>query len=95
VSNNDQLTGRVIGLAIEVHSNLGPGLLESAYEDCLCLELTQADIPFRRQVGIPTIYKGHSIADTYRADILVADALILEIKAVDKLTPIHEAQILT
>lgn len=93
--DDDKLTGRIVELAIDVHRNLGPGLLESAYEDCLCLELGDADIPFRRQVGIETIYKGRSVADTYRADVVVADRVIVELKAVPALTPLHDAQILT
>jgi GxxExxY protein len=91
----EKLTGRIIGLAMEVHTNFGPGLLESAYEDCLCLELGDAGIPFRRQVGIATLYKGRAIADTYRADIVVADRVIVELKSVEALTRLHEAQILT
>ena len=91
----DRFTNRVIGLAIDVHRTYGPGLLESAYEDCLCIELAEAGIPFARQVPISTIHKGHIIANTYRADIVVGDDLILEIKAVDKIVPLHEAQMLT
>jgi GxxExxY protein len=92
---DEKLTGRIIGLAMEVHTTFGPGLLESAYEDCLCLELGDAGIPFRRQVGIATLYKGRAIADTYRADIVVADRVIVELKSVEALTRLHEAQILT
>ena len=80
---------------MEVHTAFGQGLLESAYEGCLCLELGDAGIPFRRQVGIATVYKNHTTADTSRADIVVADRVIVELKCVETLTLVHEAQILT
>ena len=91
------LTERIIGLAIEVHRTIGPGLLESVYEACLCLELKRAGIPFRRQVSMPVVYKGTLISLGFRADILVADTVIfiLEIKGVAAFIPAHEAQILT
>jgi GxxExxY protein len=91
----DPLTEKVIGLAIEVHRALGPGLLESAYEECLCHELAESDIPFERQVSLPVRYKSAQIACAYRMDLVVADALILELKSVDKILPLHEAQLLT
>ncbi|TWT01259.1 GxxExxY protein [Reyranella sp. CPCC 100927] len=90
----DLLTDRVIGLAIDVHRALGPGLLESAYEACLCRELELANIRFKRQVPLPIDYKGLRL-EAYRLDIVVDDCLILEIKAVERLIPIHEAQLLT
>ena len=86
------LTERVIGLAIEVHRHTGPGLLESVYEQCLCHELHDTGIPFERQVAIPLIYKSVPIADGFRADIVVAREVILEIKSVAAILPIHEAQ---
>ena len=89
------LTERVIGLAIEVHRHTGPGLLESVYEQCLCHELRQADIPFDRQVAIPVIYKKIQISDGFKADIVVARLVILEIKTVAAILPIHEAQLHT
>lgn len=89
------LTERVIGVAIEVHRTVRPGLLESVYEECLCLELERAGIPFASQVMVPVIYKGKTIPLGFRADILVANAIILEIKAVTALVPAHEAQIVT
>jgi GxxExxY protein len=92
---NDQLTEKVIGLAIEVHRQLGPGLLESAYEECLCLELQEAGLKFRRQVPLPIIYKSIRLDCGYRLDLLIEDRLILELKAVEGLLPIHEAQVLT
>ena len=86
---------RVIGLAIEVHRRLGPGLLESAYEECLCYELKSADIPFARQVPLPVTYKGILLECSYRMDVVVAKELLVEVKAVDRLMPIHDAQLLT
>ena len=91
----DQYSSRVIGLAIDIHRMYGPGMLESAYEDILCIELSEAGIPFARQVSIPTIHKGHIIPATYRADTVVGDDLILELKAVERLTHAHEAQMIT
>jgi GxxExxY protein len=92
---NDELSQQVIGLAIEVHRHLGPGLLESAYEECLCLELKEAGLPFRRQVPLPIIYKSIKLDCGYRFDLVVKDRLILEIKAAEQLLPIHNAQLLT
>ncbi|HUK06509.1 MAG TPA: GxxExxY protein [Stellaceae bacterium] len=86
---------RVIGLGIDVHRALGPGLLESVYEECLCHELKLAGIEFGRQVPLPVIYKRVRLDCGYRLDIVVASEMILEIKAVDRLLPIHDAQILT
>jgi GxxExxY protein len=90
-----RLSERVIGLAIDVHRALGPGLLESVYETCLAFELKQAGIAFRRQVSIPVIYRGVRLETGFRADLLVAGELIVEVKAVDRLLPAHEAQALT
>jgi GxxExxY protein len=89
------LTNRIIGLAIEVHRTIGPGLLESVYDECLCDELAQADIPFQRQVGVPVTYKGKILPLGFRADILVAGAVVVEVKAVATLLPAHDAQVLT
>ena len=94
-TDRDPLSERGIGLAIDVHRALGPGLLESAYEECLCLELRQAEIAHARQVPLPIVYKGIRLDCGYRLDVVVKDALILEIKAVEQLLPIHDAQILT
>ncbi len=89
------LTERVIGLAIEVHRHTGPGLLESVYERCLCSELQAIGIQFERQVQVPIIYKGTTIEAGFRADIVVDRILIVEIKGVDALLPLHDAQLLT
>jgi GxxExxY protein len=89
------VTEKIIGCAIEVHKALGPGLLESAYEECFCYELSQNGIAFSRQVPLPVVYKGIKLDCGYRIDVLVDDAVIVELKTVEKLLPIHEAQLLT
>ena len=91
----EELTERIIGAAIEVHRTLGPGLLESVYEECLCHELGLRDLKFERQVALPLQYKGISVSVGYRADIIVEGAILLELKAVERLLPVHEAQLLT
>lgn len=92
---SNELSGKVIGAAIEVHKILGPGLLESAYEECLCHELELRAIPFERQKELPLEYKGVALDCGYRLDLVVANKLILELKACEALEPIHEAQLLT
>ena len=92
---DDPLTRKVIGLAIEVHRHLGPGLLESVYEECLCWELEQTSLTYHRQVHLPLIYKGTRIETGFRMDLVIEDALIIELKAIDKVLPIHIAQLLT
>tara|TARA_B100001059_G_scaffold82347_1_gene80439 strand:- start:54 stop:425 length:372 start_codon:yes stop_codon:yes gene_type:complete len=91
----DELTKIVIGCAIEVHKTLGPGLLESSYESCLIYELCQAGLNVKNQVELPIIYKEQYIATGYKLDILLSNELIIELKAVDKLQPIHSAQLIT
>jgi GxxExxY protein len=91
----NQITEEIIGSAIEVHRALGPGLLESAYEECLCGELELRGLPFVRQRNLPVEYKQFRLDCGYRLDLLVADKVVVEIKAVDKLAPIHDAQLLT
>ncbi len=91
----DQTTEKIIGCAIEVHKYLGPGLLESTYEECLAYELSKSNIPFERQKPLPVIYKETRLDCGYRIDILVNQQVIVEIKAIDNLIPIHEAQLLT
>jgi GxxExxY protein len=91
----DPLTGKIIAAAIEVHRHLGPGLLESVYEDCLCHELKQRSISFQRQVPVPLTYKGLKLESTYRLDVVVEDRVILEIKAVDQMLPVFRAQLLS
>ena len=92
---SDELSNLIIGAAIEVHRILGPGLLESAYEQCLCHELTLKDISFERQKPLPVTYKGISLDCGYRLDILVEKLVIVELKTVEHIEPIHEAQLLT
>jgi GxxExxY protein len=91
----NKITEQVIGAAIEVHKSLGPGLLESAYEECLCHELTLRKMPFERQKPLPVEYKGTRLDCGYRLDLLVENAVVIEIKAIESIEPIHEAQLLT
>jgi GxxExxY protein len=91
----NELTGEIIGAAIEVHKILGPGLLESAYEECLCHELSLRETAVERQKKLPIDYKGKILECGYRMDLVVADIVVVEIKACDSLLPIHEAQLLT
>ncbi len=93
-SLND-LSSQVIAACIEVHKHLGPGLLESAYEECLSYELRARQLPFTRQHPLPIVYKGIHLECGYQMDIVVSNKLILELKSVGKLMPIHEAQLLT
>ena len=92
---NDPLTERIIGFAIEVHRQLGPGLLESAYEECLCYELRQSGLAFKRQVPLAVTYKSVRLDCGYRLDVVIEQKVILELKTVERLMPIHEAQMLT
>ena len=89
------LTQKIIAAAIEVHRHLGPGLMESAYEMCLCYELSRANLRFDRQVHLPVSYKDIKLDCAYRLDLAVEDCVIVEIKAIDDLLPIHTAQLLT
>lgn len=91
----NELTERVIGACIEIHRALGPGLLDSAYEECLCYELSRAGIKFERQKPLPVHYKEVNLECGHRLDLVVDQKLIVELKAVDELAPIHEAQLLT
>ena len=93
--NKDPVTEAIIGAAIEMHRALGPGLLESAYEACLSHDLTSIGIPFRRPVLIPIRYKGIDIDCRYRIDMIIDEKVVVEIKTVERLTPLHEAQLLT
>jgi len=91
----NELTGRIIGAAIEVHRLLGPGLLESAYEECLCRELILRGIRFRRQYPLPLEYKGIKLEKAYQLDLIVENTVVVEIKSVEVPHPIFEAQTLT
>ena len=89
------LTTRIIGAAIEVHRHLGPGLLESAYEECLCFELSERNLVIVRQVPLPVVYKSVRLDCGYRMDVVVEGAVVLELKCVDTVMPVHKAQLLT
>ena len=94
-TERDPLTEKVIGLAIEVHRVLGRGLLESAYEECFCFELKSREVSFQRQVQLPVVYKNIKLDCGYRMDVVVDERLVVELKTVDRLLPIHDAQLLT
>ncbi len=89
------LTARIIGLAIKVHKKLGPGLLESIYQECLCWELRHDDLSFKRQVPLPVIYEDVRLPIAYYADVIVERTVIIEFKSVERILPVHEAQTLT
>jgi GxxExxY protein len=91
----EQLTEQIIGAAIEVHRELGPGLLESAYEQCFCHELHLRGIAFQCQVELPVKYKGLGLDCGYRIDMVVESAVIVELKSIEQILPIHHAQLLT
>jgi GxxExxY protein len=93
--DENPISNKIIGAAIEVHKNLGPGLLESTYEHCLAFELSQMGLAIQRQKDLPVIYKGNLIDCGYRLDLLVDNKVIIEIKAEKSLLPIHEAQLMT
>jgi GxxExxY protein len=91
----NEITEAVIGAAIEVHRTLGPGLLESAYVQCLCYELTLRNLPFETEITLPVVYKGIKLDCAYRADLLVAGVVLVEVKSVERFAPVHDAQLLT
>jgi GxxExxY protein len=91
----NRLTRQVIGAAIEVHRHLGPGLLESAYETCLAYELEDRGLSYERQRALPLVYKEIRLDQGYRADLLVEQQVVVEVKAVERLAPVHEAQVLS
>jgi len=91
----DPRTSRIIGAAIEVHRVLGPGLLESAYEECLCHELYLRGLSFERQVALPVSYKGLQLDCGYKIDVIVEREVVVELTAIEKILPVHEAQLLT
>ena len=93
--DREDVTERVLGAAIEVHRALGPGLLESTYEACLALELAERGVRFERQVGLPVLYRGLRLECGYRVDLIVEETVVVEVKSVDRLHPVHDAQLLT
>jgi GxxExxY protein len=95
IERDNDPTHRIIGLAIKVHRKLGPGLLEATYEECLCWELAHDGLAFVRHVPLPVIYEGVRLAAGYYADIIVEQSVIVELKSVEHILPVHEAQTLT
>jgi GxxExxY protein len=91
----NEITGEIIGAAIEVHREMGPGLLESAYEQCLCRELSLRGLSFESQIKLPVEYKGVRLDCGYKLDVIVEDLVVVELKTVQELLPIHDAQLLT
>lgn len=91
----NELSNIIIGAAIEVHKELGPGLFESAYEECFCYELTKRNLHFERQKSLPVIYKDISLDLGYRIDVIVENMVIVELKSVDKIVPVNKAQLIT
>lgn len=92
---HSELTRQVIGAAIEIHRHLGPGLLESTYESCLVYELEKLELSVQKQIVLPVVYKELQLPKAYRIDLLVNDQVVVELKAVDKILPVHEAQVLS
>ncbi len=95
MNGRDPLSHAIIGAAIDVHRELGPGLLESAYAHCLALELSSRGLYHRREVTIPIIYKGRTLDVSYRADLIVEERILVEVKSVQRLDPVHHAQLMT
>ena len=91
----EELATALVDAAFKVHQSLGPGLLESVYESCLCIELTKRGISYERQASMPLVYEGVNVEGGFRLDLLVEKSVVLEIKAVEKLLPIHQSQLLT
>jgi GxxExxY protein len=91
----NELSGKIIGCAIEVHKQLGPGLLESVYSEALCVELNECGIEYKKECSFPIIYKGYKLNSKLRADLIVEDLIIVELKCVEKILDIHRAQLLT
>ncbi|MCC5831517.1 MAG: GxxExxY protein [Chlamydiales bacterium] len=92
---HQELTHKIIASAIEVHKNLGPGLLETVYLDCLCLEFENSDLQFQKELDVPMSYKGKLLQRYLRIDSLVEESIVLELKSIDSILPVHEAQQLT
>ena len=93
--DQDPVTHEIIAGAIEVHRALGPGLLESIYEECLAIELSDRGLAVRRQLAVPVVFKGRTLECAHRVDLLVNDSVVLEVKTVDRIIGVHEAQLLT
>lgn len=95
IIGDDTLSEKIIGCAIAVHRELGPGLLESIYEEALGIELTQIGVSFVRQVALPVVYKGALLSGSFRIDMVVENTVVIELKCVETLLPVHEAQLLS
>ena len=95
MEGDSKLTGKIIGCAIEIHKILGPGLLESAYEECLAFELSEAGLSVKRQKPVPVVYKTIKLECGYRIDLLIENKVVVELKSIDVFAPVHTAQILT
>ncbi|HPB65759.1 MAG TPA: GxxExxY protein [Spirochaetales bacterium] len=95
IIGDDSIGAKVIGCSIAVHRELGPGLLESIYEEALSIELGRSGIPFVRQMELPVIYKGVQLSGAFRVDLLVDNTVVVELKCVDRILPVHEAQVLS
>ena len=91
----NELSNIIIGFAIEVHNQLGPGLLESAYQECLCYELMNAGLDVKKEISLPIFYKGITLDHGYRIDLLVNNKVVIELKTVEQFTDVHFAQVLT
>ena len=91
----NELSGEIIGAAIEVHRVLGPGLLESVYEEAFAIELQDRNLLVSRQIEVPLVYKGRRLQNLLRMDLLVADSIVVEVKSVERILPVHEAQLLS
>ncbi len=91
----EKIAAEIVDAAVQIHQSLGPGLLETVYQSCLCYELSSRKIPFKTEVDVPIIYKNVRLDSGFRLDILVDDSIVLELKSVEKIIPIHEAQLLT
>ena len=94
-TDHDHISGAIIGAAIHVHQRLGSGLLESAYDECLTCVLTRAGLKVQQQLELPIVFEGHRLQSTYRIDLLVERQLIVEVKAVEQILPVHQAQLRT
>jgi GxxExxY protein len=94
LDGNTDITEQIIGCAIEVHRELGPGLPEAVCETALCIELQSRGIPFKRQIGVPIYYKGHLLSE-HRPDLIVADEIVVEVKTIERIAPVHVAQVTT
>ncbi|TDQ14598.1 GxxExxY protein [Algoriphagus boseongensis] len=90
----DNLSFRILGAAIEVHRQIGPGLLESVYQKCLAIEFFEREISFKQELEIPIVYKGHTVEGMFKCDFFIEDLVVVELKAVSEILPVHQAQVI-